>query len=207
MNVTIECDCGAEIRTTDDSDHVRCDACGAQFAISVTRLRPPDEPAIKRIPQPEFYTPVEEITEQLKDELEGVLAVVLYGSVACGDADRRSDIDLWVLVEGNRLEAQRQANGIRQAFEERAFDTGRYEFEIDVETIEAVPNYEDEIREILTGSIVLHSTDRFDALAIRPVKCPSEIRGDLDTSETEDGERTATEMLREERERDKQLEG
>ena len=40
-------------------------------------------------------------------------------------------------------------------------------------------------------------------IVIRPVKRPSEIRGALATSEAEEGERTATEMLREERERDK----
>ena len=39
-------------------------------------------------------------------------------------------------------------------------------------------------------------------IVIRPVKRPSEIRGALATSETEEGEQTATEMLREERERD-----
>ena len=39
-------------------------------------------------------------------------------------------------------------------------------------------------------------------IVIRPVKRPSEIRGDLATSEAEEGERTATAMLREERERD-----
>ncbi|MFC6723745.1 AbrB/MazE/SpoVT family DNA-binding domain-containing protein [Halobium palmae] len=40
-------------------------------------------------------------------------------------------------------------------------------------------------------------------IVIRPVKRPSEVRGALATSETEGGEQTATEMLREERERDK----
>ena len=40
-------------------------------------------------------------------------------------------------------------------------------------------------------------------IVIRPVKRPSEIRGALATSEAEEGKRTATEMLREERERDK----
>ena len=40
-------------------------------------------------------------------------------------------------------------------------------------------------------------------IVIRPVKRPSEIRGALATSETEGEEQTATEMLREERERDK----
>ena len=39
-------------------------------------------------------------------------------------------------------------------------------------------------------------------VVIRPVERPSEIRGDLATSEAEEGEGTATEMLREERERD-----
>ena len=42
-------------------------------------------------------------------------------------------------------------------------------------------------------------------IVIRPVKRPSEIRGALATSETEGGEQTATEMLREERERDKKI--
>jgi len=40
-------------------------------------------------------------------------------------------------------------------------------------------------------------------IVIRPVKRPSEIRGALATSKAEGGEQTATEMLREERERDK----
>ena len=39
-------------------------------------------------------------------------------------------------------------------------------------------------------------------IVIRPVKRPSEIRGALATSETEGGEQTATEMLREERKGD-----
>jgi AbrB family looped-hinge helix DNA binding protein len=40
-------------------------------------------------------------------------------------------------------------------------------------------------------------------VVIRPVKRPSEIRGALATSETGGEEQTATEMLREEREREK----
>ena len=39
-------------------------------------------------------------------------------------------------------------------------------------------------------------------IVIQPVKRPSEIRGALASSEAEGGEQTATEMLREERERD-----
>ena len=41
-------------------------------------------------------------------------------------------------------------------------------------------------------------------IMLRPVKRPSEIQAALATSEAEKGEQTATEMLREERERDKE---
>jgi AbrB family looped-hinge helix DNA binding protein len=41
-------------------------------------------------------------------------------------------------------------------------------------------------------------------VVIRPVKRPSEIRGALAPTEAEEGEQTASELLREERERDKQ---
>lgn len=39
-------------------------------------------------------------------------------------------------------------------------------------------------------------------VVIRPVNRPSETRGDLATSKADEGEQTATEMIREERERD-----
>jgi predicted nucleotidyltransferase len=44
--------------------------------------------------------------EYVKDELESVRGIVLFGSVARGEADRQSDIDLWILVEGEHM-AQR----------------------------------------------------------------------------------------------------
>jgi predicted nucleotidyltransferase len=48
------------------------------------------------------------------DRLESVVGIGLYGSVARGEADRRSDIDLWVFVAEDRLENQRTANHVRQ---------------------------------------------------------------------------------------------
>jgi predicted HTH domain antitoxin len=87
-----------------------------------------------------------------------------YGEVELGEADRRSDIDLWVLVEEDRMAAQRTANEVRQGLEAREFDTGRYEYEIDVESLPAVPGYTDELREILSDGLVLHSTGKFETV-------------------------------------------
>jgi predicted nucleotidyltransferase len=119
---------------------------------------------VLEVPQVEFHPPVRTAVDELCNELEGVLGVVLFGSVARGEADRRSDIDLWVLVEEGRMTNQRTANRIRQDLEERAFDTGRYAYEIDVEALPAVPNYVDELQEILNNGIVLYETEKFDTV-------------------------------------------
>jgi len=127
------------------------------------RLSRPDDP-ILQIPQSEFQPPVRAAVEELRDRLETVLGIVLYGSVARGEADRRSDIDLWVLVGDDRLTNQRTANRVRQELEDSEFDTGRYAYEIDIEGSSAVPNYADEIREILSDGIIVYETDEFTAV-------------------------------------------
>ncbi|WP_280535716.1 MarR family transcriptional regulator [Halopenitus sp. POP-27] len=127
------------------------------------RLTVPDDPYLG-IPQSEFHTPVQKATELLLDELTDVLAIVLYGSVARGEADRRSDVDLWVLVRDDRMSNQRQANHVRQSLEEETFDGNRYAFEIDVEGLQAIPNYADDLREILSDGIAVYRTDEFDTV-------------------------------------------
>lgn len=128
--------------------------------INRERLSVPDDPYL-RIPQSEFHAPVRTAVETLRDELDGVIGIVLYGSVARGAADRRSDIDLWVLVEDDRMENQREANRVRQLLEDESFDTGRYAYDIDVEALPAVPNYLTELREIVREGITLYETEAF----------------------------------------------
>lgn len=65
---------------------------------------------IRSIPQTEFQTPVRVAQHYIEDELKDVLGIVLFGSVARGDADRRSDIDLWVLVGGDQMQQRHEAN-------------------------------------------------------------------------------------------------
>jgi len=131
--------------------------------INQERLSHPDDP-ILQIPQAEFHTPVRTAVEQLVDRLDTVLGVVIYGSVARGTADRRSDIDLWVLVKEDRMANQRTANTIRQGLEDQEFDTGRYAYEIDVEGLPAVPNYTEDLQEILSDGIVVHDTEKFETV-------------------------------------------
>ena len=44
------------------------------------------------------------------------------------------------------------------------FDTGRYAYEIDVEALPAVPNYVEELREILSDGLVVYDTEKFDTV-------------------------------------------
>ncbi|MFC4452084.1 nucleotidyltransferase domain-containing protein [Halorussus aquaticus] len=127
------------------------------------RLSRSDDPVLQ-IPQPEFHKPVRTAVTELLENLDGVVGVVLYGSVARGDADRRSDIDLWVLVEEDRMANQRTANRVRQDLEDHEFDTGRYAYDIDVESLPAVPNYTDELQDVLSDGLVVHDTEKFETV-------------------------------------------
>jgi len=42
------------------------------------------------------------------DEVDDFLGIVIFGSVARGEADRQSDIDCFVVVDGNRTTARRR---------------------------------------------------------------------------------------------------
>lgn len=129
--------------------------------INRDRLEVPDDP-ILRIPQSEFHHPVREATDRLSDELPDVVGIILYGSVARGEADRRSDIDLWVLTSGDRSLAQRNTNTIARELENETWDNQRYEFQIDVETVNSIPRYTEDIQKIVGSGITLYEADTFE---------------------------------------------
>lgn len=143
-----------------DLTMIRWEGNSRLVRINTERLSRPEDPVLM-VPQAEFHAPVRAAVEELTDQLDGIVGIVVYGSVATGEADRRSDIDLWVLVEESRMENQRAANTVRKRLEGREFPDGRYPFEIDVESLQALPQYEYELREILSGGIVLHDTEEF----------------------------------------------
>lgn len=85
--------------------------------VNRTRLHKPDDP-IEATPQVQFRTPIRVAKRYLEDEFDDLLGIVLFGSAARGDADRQSDIDLWILVGGDLLEARHRANKLATELEE-----------------------------------------------------------------------------------------
>lgn len=81
--------------------------------INRTRLDKPQDPILS-IPQTHFQTPVRVARHYIEDKLDHILGIILFGSVARGEADRQSDIDLWVLVGSNHMEQRHEANKLTQ---------------------------------------------------------------------------------------------
>jgi len=131
--------------------------------INRDRLTVPDDPLL-RIPQSEFQKPVKAAVDELTDCLDGVIGIILYGSVARGEADRRSDIDLWVLTANDRAPNQREANTVGRDLEDAEFDGNRYAYDIDVEAAQVIPMYTKDIREIVVSGIPIYSTNKFETV-------------------------------------------
>jgi predicted nucleotidyltransferase len=131
--------------------------------INRQRLSIPDDP-ILRIPQSEYHDPVKTAVTELRENIEDVVSIILYGSVARGEADRRSDIDLWVLTRSGRAVSQREANAVARDLEDRKFDGDRYAYDIDVEAVQAIPTYTDDIREIVVSGIPVYKTSDFETV-------------------------------------------
>ena len=118
------------------------------------------------IRQQEFRKPVRTFLDGLTDgisstdAIEELVGVLLFGSVARGEADRSSDIDLLVIVDGDGTRARRLASKLGSDLEDRAFDGDRYEFEVLVETGESAASHGEKLREIFDEGIVLDRTDR-----------------------------------------------
>lgn len=173
-----------DVLEANDLVTVEQDGNAQPVTINSTRLDHPDHP-VAAVPQSEFHWPIRTAVETLKQELAGLQGIVLFGSVARGSADRRSDIDLWVLVESERLAAQQTATQLAADLSEVRFPTeavparelppdntaslealaeintgDRFEFELLVETPTSIRNRaDDRIEEILTAGIVLYRTE------------------------------------------------
>lgn len=121
--------------------------------INRSQVSKPDDPVLC-IPQPEFHRPVREALDQLRDEIDDIRGVLVFGSVARGQADRRSDIDLWVLSEADRG-AQHRANELAKELGNERFDGNRYEFQILVESPSSARSHGDRLEDVFVDSITL----------------------------------------------------
>lgn len=129
--------------------------------INTERLHAPDDPVLK-IPQTEFHEPVRRAVNELKKRLDGLSGIVLYGSVARGEADRQSDIDLWVLVEADRAKNQRRANEIAKDLAEKEVGGERYNYHMAVESTDSVPAFTEDISKIIAAGMILYAEPKFN---------------------------------------------
>ncbi|WP_254822962.1 nucleotidyltransferase domain-containing protein [Haloglomus halophilum] len=113
----------------------------------------PDDP-VTSVPQSKYHAPIRELLRRLESLIADDIGVVLFGSVARGGADRRSDIDLFVVVDEDRMRTQRAAHRLEQEFADEQFDGDRYEAHIVVETSESAPGH-DRIENILAEGLTL----------------------------------------------------
>lgn len=128
-----------------------------------------DDPIIA-IEQPEFREPIREFVDRVADafaatdDVEAVVGVIVFGSVARGEADRRSDIDLFVVVRGDRTTARRTVTEVVADLETERFEGERYEFEPYVETTESATRAGAKLREIFQEGITVYGSDRLQDL-------------------------------------------
>lgn len=125
--------------------------------INRDRLSKSDDP-ILAIPQSEFHAPVRAACDRLRTTLDDVRGIVIFGSVARGNADRRSDVDLWVLVGAEQATNQRRARKIANQLGDERFAGDRYEFEILVESLETAEDYDDRLHGIFSSGLTLFAT-------------------------------------------------
>ena len=120
------------------------------------------------IPQREFRKPVKAFLDELSgsidvtEDINELVGVILFGSVARGSADRSSDIDLLVIVDGDVTYARRLASKLARDLEDRRFDGERYQFEVLVESVESAASHGGDLQEIFDDGIVLDRTDRLE---------------------------------------------
>lgn len=146
-----------------DLIHTRREGKRKLIQVNRERLQASDD-RVMQIPQDEFRSPVQALLTELQEEIEQLVGVVLFGSVARGEADRASDIDVLVIAEGDTVQIRRAVHDVRQRVEDQRFDGDRYEFEVMAESVESATNYGEKLYSLLAEGIVLYHTAQLDKL-------------------------------------------
>jgi predicted nucleotidyltransferase len=120
------------------------------------------EDLLLSIPQEEFRDPVKAFLDEIDQAEAKTVGVILFGSVAKGEADRASDIDFQIIVQENLSEARRELHDIRQDIENREFNGERYELQLLVESVETAESYGEKLQEIFSEGIKLRETEELE---------------------------------------------
>jgi len=138
--------------------------------VSVDPERLQKDDPILAISQVEFHDPVRAFVNRVRtaisltDEVEELLGVVVFGSVARGETDRQSGIDLFVLVEGDRTAARRLVTEEVADLREKRFDGDRFDFEPFVESRESARRAGAKLAEIFDEGITVYGSEPLQEL-------------------------------------------
>lgn len=138
------------------------------ISINTERLQK-DDP-ILAIPQSEFHAPIRAFVNRVQttlgeaNDVTDLLGIVIFGSVARGEADRQSDIDCFVVVDGNRTSARRRITDVVADLQTARFDGERFEFEPYVESAESARRAGSKLRSIFNEGITLYGSKQLDSL-------------------------------------------
>ena len=153
-------------------DLVCVDESGRSRNVRLNRQRVtiPDDPVFA-LPQDEFREPVQTFVERARGKVQSFSALVVFGSVARGEADRTSDIDVWILIDDDEdlLQARRTATDIAVELGEKQFgeEGHRYEFEVLVESVESAVSHveaDNGIDEVLAEGVVIEGSDALECV-------------------------------------------
>ena len=128
-----------------------------------------DDP-ILAIEQSEFHEPIRAFVSHVQEELIGttevdsVVGIVVFGSVARGEADRQSDIDLFVVVDGDRTTARRTVADVVAELQDRRFNGDRFVFEPYVESIHSAQRAGSKLREIFLEGITVYEDEKLHSI-------------------------------------------
>lgn len=133
---------------------------GRKQYVRIHRDRLTKSDPVLSIPQSEFHRPVRAFVDTVQEEIDHLVGILLFGSVARGTADRASDIDLLVFVEDDRTQARRTVQSIVSSLQETKFEGNRYTFEALVESIESAKRIGDRLQQQFDEGLILVGTDQ-----------------------------------------------
>jgi predicted nucleotidyltransferase len=138
--------------------------------VSVNPSRLQKDDPVLAIEQSDFHAPVRAFVRRVEaavaeaDEVAEVVGIVVFGSVARGEADRQSDIDLFLVVDGDRTTARHLVTDVVSDLSEQRFDGDRFDFEPYVESIDSARRTGSKLREIFDEGITIVGGTKLDEI-------------------------------------------
>jgi len=128
---------------------------GRRQYVSIHRDRLTKPDPVLSIPQSEFHKPIRAFVDRVQAEVDDLVGVLLFGSVARGTADRASDIDILVFVEDDKTTARRTVQSVVSTLQQTKFGGDRYNFEVLVESTESAKRIGDRLRQQFDEGLIL----------------------------------------------------